>query len=95
MALTCVTGFTASVIPRSTSTSTPTGTVQFVIDGSVFGAPVTLAGGRAVSPSAARLGAGWPAEFRSSPPSARNSVVGGRVGSISSGRHVKCYSSGA
>ena len=37
---------------------TPTGTVQFVVDGTDFGSPVTLSGGGATSPSTTLLGAG-------------------------------------
>ena len=37
---------------------TPTGTVQFLVDGTAFGTAVTLAGGRATSPSTTLLGAG-------------------------------------
>lgn len=37
---------------------TPTGTVQFVLDGFNFGTPVTLVNGAALSPSLATLGAG-------------------------------------
>ena len=37
---------------------TPTGTVQFVVDGTDFGSPVTLSGGAATSPSTTLLGAG-------------------------------------
>jgi hypothetical protein len=40
--------FTAVVTPQSGS-GTPTGTVQFMIDGSSFGNPVTLSGGTATS----------------------------------------------
>src|SRR5262249_54926852 len=44
--------FTATVTANSPSTLTPLGTVQFVIDGSNFGGPVTLdANGMAVSAS--------------------------------------------
>ena len=37
---------------------TPTGTVQFLVDGTDFGSAVTLAGGSATSPSTTLLGAG-------------------------------------
>ena len=37
---------------------TPTGTVQFLVDGTAFGSAVTLAGGSATSPSTTLLGAG-------------------------------------
>ena len=37
---------------------TPTGTVQFLVDGTDFGTAVTLAGGSATSPSTTLLGAG-------------------------------------
>ena len=37
---------------------TPQGTVQFVVDGSNFGSPVTLSGGAATSASTTLLGAG-------------------------------------
>ena len=37
---------------------TPTGTVQFVVDGTDLGSPVTLSGGAATSPSTTLLGAG-------------------------------------
>src|SRR5262249_32214595 len=39
--------FTTVVQPAPTGGGTPTGTVQFVVDGSPFGQPVTLAGGSA------------------------------------------------
>ncbi len=50
--------FTASVAPAGMSALTPTGTIQFLVDGSPFGAPVPLAGGVATSPSLATLPAG-------------------------------------
>ncbi|MFZ1699208.1 MAG: Ig-like domain repeat protein [Pyrinomonadaceae bacterium] len=50
--------FTATVAPTSGG-GTPTGTVQFVVDGSNFGAPVTLSGGSAQSGAASlSVGAG-------------------------------------
>jgi hypothetical protein len=49
--------FTATVAPAS-GNGTPTGTVQFAIDGTAFGAAVTLVNGAATSPSIASLGAG-------------------------------------
>ncbi len=50
--------FTANVTPNSGS-GTPTGTVQFVVDGSNFGAPVTLSGGSAqISTSSLSVGPG-------------------------------------
>ncbi|MEA2534163.1 MAG: large repetitive protein, partial [Actinomycetota bacterium] len=39
--------FTAQVAPAGNGAGTPDGTVQFVVDGSSFGAPVTLSGGSA------------------------------------------------
>jgi hypothetical protein len=36
----------------------PTGTIQFVLDGSYFGSPVAMVNGAAISPSLATLGAG-------------------------------------
>jgi hypothetical protein len=50
--------FTATVSPVSPGSGTPTGTVQFQVDGSNFGAPVPLTGGQAVSPSLSTLTAG-------------------------------------
>jgi hypothetical protein len=41
--------FTADVASAQSGAGTPTGTVQFKVDGSDFGAPVTLAGGSATS----------------------------------------------
>jgi hypothetical protein len=49
--------FTAAVSAGNSSSTAPTGTVQFRIDGSNFGAPVTLTGGSA-SISASGLSAG-------------------------------------
>jgi len=46
--------FTATV----TASGTPTGTVQFKVDGSNFGGPVTLVGGTATSATTSSLGAG-------------------------------------
>src|SRR5439155_6154201 len=46
--------FTAIISPQSGS-GTPTGTVQFVIDGSNFGNPVTLGGGAATSNATSSL----------------------------------------
>jgi MBG domain (YGX type)/Bacterial Ig-like domain (group 3)/Chlamydia polymorphic membrane protein (Chlamydia_PMP) repeat len=48
--------FTATVSPQS-GTATPTGTVQFQIDGTNLGSPVTLSSGVAQSPSVSTLGA--------------------------------------
>ncbi|HWE93172.1 MAG TPA: Ig-like domain repeat protein, partial [Tepidisphaeraceae bacterium] len=41
--------FTATVAPVATGSGTPTGTVQFKIDGANFGSPVTLVNGSATS----------------------------------------------
>jgi hypothetical protein len=49
--------FTAIVTPQSGS-STPTGTIQFVIDGSAFGNPVVLSGGTAPSMPTSSLSVG-------------------------------------
>ncbi len=49
--------FTAMVAPVS-GNPTPTGTIQFVVDGNTFGSPVTLSGGSASLLAAANLGAG-------------------------------------
>ena len=49
--------FTATVTPTSGS-GTPTGTVQFTIDGSNFGAPVSLTGGVATSTTTTILSVG-------------------------------------
>ena len=48
--------FTAMVTPVS-GTGTPTGTVQFMLDGTAFGSAVALAGGTATSPSISTLSA--------------------------------------
>src|SRR5207253_9689064 len=48
--------FTATVTPQSGS-GTPTGTIQFVIDGSNFGNPVVLSGGSATSAASSSLSA--------------------------------------
>jgi len=50
--------FSATVSPGVGSSTTPTGSVQFEVDGTNLGAPVLLAGGTATSPSIATLGAG-------------------------------------
>ena len=47
--------FTANVAAVSPGVGTPTGTVQFTIDGSNFGSPVTLASGSATSGSTSTL----------------------------------------
>lgn len=39
--------FTATVTPNTSTSTTPTGTVQFVVDGSNFGAPVAMSNGMA------------------------------------------------
>lgn len=49
--------FTATVTP-STASETPTGTVQFSIDGRPFGSPVPLSGGRATSQPTSSLAPG-------------------------------------
>ena len=49
--------FTAIVSPAGQGLPTPTGTVQFLIDGSNFGAPVDLADGSATSQAIASLSA--------------------------------------
>jgi len=50
--------FTATVAPVPPTTGTPTGTVQFTIDGVNFGTPVTLVGGIASSGSTSTLSVG-------------------------------------
>ena len=50
--------FTATIAPVSPASGTPTGTVQFVVDGTNFGSPVTLSGGTATSASTTTLAAG-------------------------------------
>jgi hypothetical protein len=50
--------FTAAVAVINLGAGSPTGTVQFEIDGSDFGAPVGLVGGSATSPAIATLTAG-------------------------------------
>src|SRR5262249_40976316 len=50
--------FTATVAAASSDEGTPTGSVQFVVDGSSFGAPVTLVNGSATGPAINSLGAG-------------------------------------
>src|SRR5207244_4328568 len=50
--------FTATVAAVSPGAGTPTGTVQFTIDGVNFGAPVTLVGGSATSGSTSTLTVG-------------------------------------
>ena len=47
--------FRATVTAAPPGTGTPTGTVQFVVDGSNFGTPVTLSGGVATSPATTTL----------------------------------------
>src|SRR5207244_9122927 len=49
---------TATVAPVPPSTGTPTGTVQFTIDGVNFGAPVTLVSGSATSGATSTLSVG-------------------------------------
>jgi parallel beta-helix repeat protein len=48
--------FTVTINPPSGG-PTPTGTAQFVVDGSNFGSPVTLSGGQATSPAISNLSA--------------------------------------
>jgi len=50
--------FTATVSAVPPATGTPTGTVQFKIDGADFGAPVALSGGTATSAATSALTAG-------------------------------------
>lgn len=50
--------FTATITPTNPSFGTPTGTVQFLIDGMNFGSPVTLANGVATSAAASNLSVG-------------------------------------
>ena len=50
--------FTTTVSPVPPATGTPTGTVQFKIDGSDFGTPVALSGGSATSGDISTLMAG-------------------------------------
>src|SRR5205823_425371 len=50
--------FTASVAPVAPGAGTPTGTVQFFVDGSAFGSPVTLASQAAVSDVTSTLSVG-------------------------------------
>jgi hypothetical protein len=50
--------FTAAVTVQAPGSGTPTGTVQFRVDGADQGAPVTLAGGSATSPIVSGLAAG-------------------------------------
>ena len=49
--------FTASVATNVAGSGTPAGTVQFLIDGSDFGSPVTLVNGSATSPAISSLSA--------------------------------------
>jgi hypothetical protein len=49
--------FTATVAPNAAGSGTPTGTVQFQIDGTNFGSPVSLNGGLATSPATSGLSA--------------------------------------
>ncbi len=50
--------FTAAVTPATTGSGTPTGVVQFEIDGAAFGSPVPLVNGSATSGTIQSLGAG-------------------------------------
>jgi len=50
--------FTATVSPAAPGTATPTGMVQFEVDGNRLGSPVAVAGGVAVSPSISSLAVG-------------------------------------
>src|SRR5262249_29462710 len=50
--------FTATVSANAPGAGTPTGTVQFQIDGVNFGAPVALSGGRATSAPVGTLSVG-------------------------------------
>ena len=50
--------FEAALTPAVPGSPTPTGTVQFLIDGATFGSPVTLVNGVADSPSLSTLVAG-------------------------------------
>src|SRR5205823_956474 len=49
--------FTATVAPAS-GTGTPTGTVQFTVDGANFGSAATISGGSATSPTIGTLTVG-------------------------------------
>src|SRR5438445_1491768 len=50
--------FTATVSATAPGTGTPSGTVQFAIDGSNFGSPVTVSGGSATSGATSSLSVG-------------------------------------
>ena len=50
--------FTATVAAESPGSGTPSGSVQFLVDGSTFGSPVTMVDGVAVSDPIGTLGAG-------------------------------------
>ena len=50
--------FTATVVPFGSALSTPTGTIQFEVDGSPFGSAVTLVNGAATSLNTSALPAG-------------------------------------
>jgi len=50
--------FTATVSPTAPGTGTPTGTIQFKVDGTNLGTPVTLSGGSATSPATTTLAVG-------------------------------------
>jgi MBG domain (YGX type)/Bacterial Ig-like domain (group 3) len=50
--------FTASVSPEVAGSPSPTGTIQFVVDGTNLGLPVSLTGGSATSVAIGNLGAG-------------------------------------
>ncbi|GAC1471701.1 MAG: hypothetical protein NVSMB9_18150 [Isosphaeraceae bacterium] len=50
--------FTATVTADSPSTATPTGSVQFLVDGAKLGSPIPLAGGSQVSVATASLSSG-------------------------------------
>ncbi len=47
-----------ATVAATNGTGTPSGTVQFTVDGSAFGGPVTLVGGSAASPSTTSLSTG-------------------------------------
>jgi hypothetical protein len=50
--------FTATVVSGGGGTATPTGSIQFAVDGSNLGSSAALSGGSAASPPATGLGAG-------------------------------------
>ena len=83
--------FTATVAAVSPGTGTPAGTVQFNLDGSAFGSPVTLVSGTATSTSTSTLAVG---NHVVTAVYAGNSDYGTSTGTLASGQTVSSATAG-